>query len=62
MLGDALYIAAGADGSGVVHVELVADIPGLPREQGEALLTAAHQVCPYSNATRGNILVDLRLA
>jgi len=26
------------------------------------LLQAAHQVCPYSNATRGNIAVDLRLA
>ena len=39
-------------------VELVAEA----REQAEALLRAAHQVCPYSNATRGNIVVDLRLA
>lgn len=43
-------------------VELVAEAPELPREQAEALLRAAHQVCPYSNATRGNIVVDLRLA
>lgn len=43
-------------------VELVADIPELPREQAETLLAAAHQVCPYSNATRGNIQVDVRLA
>lgn len=43
-------------------VELVAEAPELPREQAEALLQAAHQVCPYSNATRGNIVVDLRLA
>jgi len=43
-------------------VELVAEVPELPREQAEALLKAAHQVCPYSNATRGNIVVDLRLA
>lgn len=43
-------------------VELVASIPELPREQAEALLRAAHEVCPYSNATRGNIVVDLRLA
>ena len=42
--------------------ELVAEVPELPREQAEALLKAAHQVCPYSNATRGNIVVDLRLA
>jgi len=43
-------------------VELTAEAPELPREQAEALLQAAHQVCPYSNATRGNIVVDLRLA
>jgi Ohr subfamily peroxiredoxin len=43
-------------------VELVAEAPELPRDQAEALLHAAHQVCPYSNATRGNIVVDLRLA
>jgi lipoyl-dependent peroxiredoxin len=42
-------------------VELIADIPELPREQAEALLQAAHKVCPYSNATRGNIVVDLKL-
>ena len=43
-------------------VELTAEAPELPREQAEALLHAAHQVCPYSNATRGNIVVDVRLA
>jgi lipoyl-dependent peroxiredoxin len=43
-------------------VELVASIPELPREQAEALVKAAHQVCPYSNATRGNIVVDVRVA
>lgn len=43
-------------------VELVATLPDLPREQATALLEAAHQVCPYSNATRGNVRVDIRLA
>jgi osmotically inducible protein OsmC len=43
-------------------VELVATLPELPREQAEALVHAAHQVCPYSNATRGNIAVDVRVA
>ncbi len=43
-------------------VELVATFPDLPREQAEALVTTAHQVCPYSNATRGNIVVDVRVA
>ncbi|HEU4537169.1 MAG TPA: organic hydroperoxide resistance protein [Polyangiaceae bacterium] len=42
-------------------VEIEADIPELPREQAEALVQAAHQVCPYSNATRGNIVVDVSL-
>jgi Ohr subfamily peroxiredoxin len=45
-----------------LQVELVAEIPQLPREQAEALLRRAHEVCPYSNATRGNIVVDVRLA
>lgn len=43
-------------------VELTARLPELPRDQAQALLEAAHQVCPYSNATRGNIVVDLKLA
>ena len=43
-------------------VELVASLPELPRDQAEALVHAAHEVCPYSNATRGNIVVDVRVA
>lgn len=43
-------------------VELVADLPELPRAEAQALIDAAHEVCPYSNATRGNIVVDVRLA
>ncbi len=43
-------------------VELVATLPELDRAQAEALVTAAHEVCPYSNATRGNIVVDVRVA
>jgi lipoyl-dependent peroxiredoxin len=57
------HVAIGQAGPGFgLAVELVADIPELARDQAEALLAAAHQVCPYSNATRGNIAVDLRLA
>jgi osmotically inducible protein OsmC len=40
-------------------VALEAKLPELPREQAEALVHAAHQVCPYSNATRGNVPVTL---
>jgi lipoyl-dependent peroxiredoxin len=42
-----------------IEVELRISLPGLPREAAEALVQKAHIVCPYSNATRGNI--DVRL-
>lgn len=34
-------------------------LPGLSRADAEALVEKAHQVCPYSNATRGNVDVKL---
>jgi Ohr subfamily peroxiredoxin len=40
-------------------VELDVTLPGLDDEQAAELVHAAHQVCPYSNATRGNIDVAL---
>ncbi len=43
-------------------VELDVVIPGVDREQAEAVVKAAHEVCPYSNATRGNIEVDLKVS
>ncbi len=42
-------------------VTISADLPGISPEQGEQLLALAHQRCPYSKATRGNIDVQLRL-
>jgi len=42
-----------------IEVELKISIPGMPREQAQALVEKAHHVCPYSNATRGNIDVTL---
>lgn len=36
-------------------------IPGIDRDVAEELVEAAHQTCPYSKATRGNIDVDLKL-
>lgn len=42
-----------------LRVALHGRFDDLPREQAEALMTAAHTVCPYSNATRGNIEVTL---
>jgi lipoyl-dependent peroxiredoxin len=40
-------------------VELDLDAPSMSRDDAERLLQRAHQVCPYSNATRGNIDVVL---
>jgi osmotically inducible protein OsmC len=42
-----------------IQVALQVSVPGWPREQAEKVVHAAHQVCPYSNATRGNIDVQL---
>ncbi|MEU8664228.1 organic hydroperoxide resistance protein [Actinoplanes philippinensis] len=43
-------------------VTIEAELPGLDEATAKAVLDAAHQVCPYSNATRGNIEVQLTLA
>ena len=43
-------------------VVLEVSIPELGREEAQALVNMAHEVCPYSNATRGNIDVQVRLA
>lgn len=42
-----------------LDIDLHISLPGLERAEAQALVDAAHQVCPYSNATRGN--VDVRL-
>jgi len=42
-----------------IQVAMRVSLPGIERAQAEALVAAAHQVCPYSNATRGNIDVAL---
>ena len=57
-------VSIGDDGEGgfrlAVQLEVV--IPNLPREQSQSLADAAHQVCPYSNATRGNIEVTVTVS
>ena len=45
-----------------IAVRMTVHLPGMERAQAQALVDAAHQVCPYSNATRGNIPVELTLA
>jgi osmotically inducible protein OsmC len=44
-----------------LNVVMTGHFPSLPRDVAERLMAAAHQVCPYSNATRGNIPVDLKV-
>lgn len=46
------------DGFGIT-ADLIVHIPGQSPAEVEALVAKAHQVCPYSNATRGNVEVGL---
>ena len=48
-----------AQGGFVLGVSLAAETKGLDQAAAEALVSAAHQVCPYSNAIKGNIEVAL---
>ena len=45
-----------------VAVRMAISLPGMDRAEAQKLIDAANQVCPYSNATRGNIPVELTLA
>ncbi|WP_417688840.1 organic hydroperoxide resistance protein [Roseibium sp.] len=45
-----------------LEVSLEISIPGLDKAEAEALVSRAHEVCPYSNATRNNIDVQLSVA
>jgi Ohr subfamily peroxiredoxin len=44
-----------------IAVRMNVNLPGMDRAEAQKLLDAAHQVCPYSNATRGNIDVKINL-
>jgi osmotically inducible protein OsmC len=51
-------LAAGDDGF-LLQARLDISLPGLSFEQASALVEAAHETCPYSKATRGNINVQM---
>jgi lipoyl-dependent peroxiredoxin len=53
---------SGPGGRFGLAVRLRATVPGLPQAEAERLVAAAHERCPYSNATRGNIDVDIEVA
>ena len=42
-----------------LDIDLSIEVSGIDEAQAQTLIEAAHQICPYSNATRGNI--DVRL-
>ena len=49
------------DGGGFgLQVALTASLPNVDQDVADRIVAAAHQVCPYSNATRGNIDVTVR--
>ena len=45
-----------------IEVQMVVSLPGMDRDVAQALVNKAHEVCPYSNATRGNIEVNITLS
>ena len=51
--------AAGGFG---ITADLLVDLPGLDRAEAEKVVALAHQICPYSNATRNNLDVGLTVA
>ena len=53
---------AGKPGAFGIAVSMVVSVPGMDKAATEALVATAHEVCPYSNATRGNIDVTLSVA
>ncbi|MBD1271932.1 organic hydroperoxide resistance protein [Aeromicrobium tamlense] len=57
-------VSIGENGTGGfgLAVALEVTLPNVSREEAEKLVEQAHQVCPYSNATRGNVEVDLSVA
>jgi Ohr subfamily peroxiredoxin len=58
-VGARVQIGSNGEGGFGLAVQLEVVIPDLPHEQAQALADAAHKVCPYSNATRGNIDVEI---
>jgi len=61
-VGARVAIGPNDDGGFELTVTLEVTLPNVPREQALALTEKAHQVCPYSNATRGNIEVALEVS
>ncbi|MGW0177990.1 organic hydroperoxide resistance protein [Nocardia sp. NPDC003345] len=61
-VGAKVGLGAGAGGAFGLTVVLEVSLPNVPLEEARKLADRAHEVCPYSNATRGNIDVEVRVA
>ena len=61
-VGALVGLGATEEGGFGLAVTLEVVVPALPYDEALAIAEAAHQVCPYSNATRGNIEVTLAVA
>ena len=53
-------LCMGSDGY-FLQARLIVSLPGLERQVAQSILDGAHQTCPYSKATRGNIDVEVNL-
>lgn len=51
-----------SDGGFGLKVKLTVSLPGIERAQAERIVERGHFICPYSNATKGNIEVETELA
>ena len=49
------------DGGFIIKATLDSYLPTVDKDMGEKLVNAAHEICPYSKATRDNITVKLNL-
>lgn len=58
---DAEVDLGNGDGGYFIRAHLNVSLPGLEREVAQRVVDAAHQTCPYSKATRGNIDVEVKL-
>ena len=58
----AIGLGPRSEGGFGITADLTISLQGLAREEAEALVAAAHQICPYSNATRNNLDVGLTVA
>jgi osmotically inducible protein OsmC len=58
---DAEVDLCSGDGGFFLQARLNVSLPGVDRETARTLVDAAHQMCPYSKATRGNVSVEINL-